>query len=46
MSLGSESFPATDPSGFALNVLSVLMMYGPAYLANTGAMLCGYWLPE
>ena len=46
MSLGSESFPATDPSGFALNVLSVLMMYGPAYLANTGAMLCGYWLPK
>ncbi|SVC56762.1 uncharacterized protein METZ01_LOCUS309616, partial [marine metagenome] len=29
-------FPAPDPAAFALNILSVLMMYGPFYLANTG----------
>ena len=39
-------FPAPDLSGFALNILSVLMMYGPFYLANTGAMLFGKWIPD
>ena len=33
--------------GFSpLDVLSVLMIFGPAYLANTGAMLFGKWIPE
>ena len=39
-------FPATDFAGFALNILTVLMMYGPFYLANTGAMLFGKWIPD
>ena len=42
----SAAFPAPDASGFILNILAVLMMYGPAYLANTGAMLFGKWIPE
>ena len=32
--------------GFLLNVITVLMMYGPFYLANTGAMLFGKLNPE
>ena len=41
----SESF--NDSSwGFALNIVTVLLMYGPFYLANTGAMLFGKWIPE
>ncbi len=32
--------------GFLLNIITVLMMYGPFYLANTGAMLFGKWIPE
>jgi hypothetical protein len=39
-------FPPSDPAISALNILSVLMMYGPFYLANTGAMLFGKWIPE
>ena len=39
-------FPAPDLAAFALNILSVLMMYGPFYLANTGAMLFGKWIPD
>jgi len=42
----SPLFPAPDPSAFVLNILSVLMMYGPFYLANTGAMLFGKWIPD
>ena len=42
----SPAFPAPDPAAFALNILSVLMMYGPFYLANTGAMLFGKWIPD
>ena len=38
----SPLFPTPDPSAFALNILSVLMMYGPFYLANTGAMPVSY----
>jgi CDP-2,3-bis-(O-geranylgeranyl)-sn-glycerol synthase len=38
----SSAFPAA----FALNIFSVLMMYGPFYLANTGAMLFGKWIPD
>ena len=41
----SESF--NDSSwGFALNIVTVLLMYGPFYLANTGAMLFGKWIPD
>ena len=29
----SPLFPAPDPSAFVLNILSVLMMYGPFYLS-------------
>ena len=39
-------FPAPDSADFALNILTVLMMYGPFYLANTGAMLFGKWIPD
>ena len=42
----SPLFPAPGPSGFVLNIFSVLMMYGPFYLANTGAMLFGKWIPD
>ncbi len=39
-------FPAPDSVDFALNIITVLMMYGPFYLANTGAMLFGKWIPD
>tara|TARA_B100001113_G_scaffold338283_1_gene320303 strand:+ start:3574 stop:4365 length:792 start_codon:yes stop_codon:yes gene_type:complete len=39
-------FPAEDLNGMALNVVSVIILYGPAYLANTGAMLFGKWIPD
>jgi len=39
-------FESSEPLGFFLNVLTVLMIYGPVYLANTGAMLFGKWLPD
>ena len=42
----SPLFPAPDSADFALNILTVLMMYGPFYLANTGAMLFGKWIPD
>ena len=31
---------------FLINVITVLILYGPAYLANTGAMLFGKWIPD
>ena len=40
------SFPSSGGVEFALNILTVLIVYGPAYLANTGAMLCGKWVPD
>jgi len=42
----SPLFPAPDSVDFALNIITVLMMYGPFYLANTGAMLFGKWIPD
>ena len=39
-------FPAEDLNGMVLNVVSVIILYGPAYLANTGAMLFGKWVPD
>ena len=39
-------FPAEDLNGMALNVVSVIILIGPAYLANTGAMLFGKWVPD
>ncbi|MGY8692116.1 MAG: CDP-archaeol synthase [Candidatus Poseidoniales archaeon] len=31
---------------FLLDIVTILLLYGPAYLANTGAMLFGKWIPE
>ena len=31
---------------FLVNVITVLILYGAAYLANTGAMLFGKWIPD
>ncbi|MEC9001056.1 MAG: hypothetical protein VX779_00700, partial [Candidatus Thermoplasmatota archaeon] len=42
----SSLFPASDFTDLVLNILTVLMMYGPFYLANTGAMLFGKWIPD
>ena len=33
-------------ASFALDIATVLIIASPAYLANTGAMLFGKWLPE
>ena len=44
--LSALAFPNAGPAEFGLNVLTVLIIYGPAYLANTGAMLFGKWLPD
>jgi len=44
--MSAISFPVSGASDFALNLLTVLLIFGPAYLANTGAMLFGKWLPE
>ena len=41
----AESFSDTS-LGFTLNIVTVLVMYGPFYLANTGAMLFGKWIPD
>jgi CDP-2,3-bis-(O-geranylgeranyl)-sn-glycerol synthase len=35
-----------EAAEFLLNVITVLILYGPAYLANTGAMLFGKWIPD
>ena len=39
-------YPAGNTGDFLLNVLTVLILVGPAYLANTGAMLFGKWIPD
>ena len=39
-------FQSNDFETFLINVICVLLMYGSAYLANTGAMLFGKWIPE
>ena len=39
-------YPAGNTGDFLLNVLTVLILVGPAYLANTGAMLFGKWMPD
>ena len=46
MEIYPEPFVADDLISFFVNVLCVLLMYGSAYLANTGAMLFGKWIPE
>jgi|GEM_PF-32211 len=33
-------------AGLPMDIATVLLIAGPAYLANTGAMLFGKWLPE
>jgi CDP-2,3-bis-(O-geranylgeranyl)-sn-glycerol synthase len=45
VSISPEPFQAGDLMSFFVNVLCVLLMYGSAYLANTGAMLFGKWIP-
>ena len=32
--------------GLLIDILTILILYGPAYLANTGAMLFGKWIPD
>ena len=44
--ISSEPFVTDGPISFFVNVLCVLLMYGSAYLANTGAMLFGKWIPN
>tara|TARA_B100000482_G_scaffold49575_1_gene33159 strand:+ start:347 stop:1024 length:678 start_codon:yes stop_codon:yes gene_type:complete len=44
--MGALAFPDATVGDFAVNVLTVLILYGPAYLANTGAMLFGKWIPD
>tara|TARA_Y100001970_G_scaffold69313_1_gene88410 strand:- start:19171 stop:19848 length:678 start_codon:yes stop_codon:yes gene_type:complete len=39
-------FDTSQSTDLLLNIITVLMLYGPAYLANTGAMLFGKWLPD
>ncbi|MCH1524609.1 MAG: CDP-archaeol synthase, partial [Candidatus Thalassarchaeaceae archaeon] len=46
MDISSEPFITDGPVSFFVNVLCVLLMYGSAYLANTGAMLFGKWIPN
>ena len=45
-SMAALAFPDANVGDFAVNVLTVLILYGPAYLANTGAMLFGKWIPD
>ena len=45
VAISPEPFQTDDPMSFFVNVLCVLLMYGSAYLANTGAMLFGKWIP-
>ena len=45
-SMGALAFPDATVGDFAVNLLTVLILYGPAYLANTGAMLFGKWIPD
>ena len=45
-SMAALAFPDSTARDFAVNVLTVLVLYGPAYLANTGAMLFGKWIPD
>ncbi len=47
MDVAVEPFSQSpDQISFFVNVLCVLLMYGSAYLANTGAMLFGKWIPD
>ncbi len=39
----AETFPM---SSLGWNVLAVLILYGPAYLANTGAVIFGKYIPK
>ena len=46
MNASPSPFQSNDFETFLINVICVLLMYGSAYLANTGAMLFGKWIPE
>ena len=41
-----QLFPSDSISEVLLNIASVIILFGPAYLANTGAMLFGKWIPD
>jgi len=40
------AFSNANAGDLVVNVVAVLILYGPAYLANTGAMLFGKWIPD
>jgi len=44
--ISSTPFETDGLGSFFVNVMCVLLMYGSAYLANTGAMLFGKWIPD
>ena len=44
--MASELLPSDSLMEVVLNVISVIILFGPAYLANTGAMLFGKWIPD
>ena len=44
--ISSSPFETDGIVSFFVNVLCVLLMYGSSYLANTGAMLFGKWIPD
>ncbi len=46
VNISDNPFQDGGLESFFVNVLCVLLMYGSAYLANTGAMLFGKWIPD
>ena len=44
--MAGELLPSDSIGAVLLNIASVIILFGPAYLANTGAMLFGKWIPE
>ena len=44
--MASELLPSESLMEVVLNIISVIILFGPAYLANTGAMLFGKWIPD
>ena len=44
--MAGELLPSDSIGAVLLNIASVIILFGPAYLANTGAMLFGKWIPD
>ncbi|MEC7198648.1 MAG: CDP-archaeol synthase [Candidatus Thermoplasmatota archaeon] len=44
--MAGELLPNDSIGAVLLNIASVIILFGPAYLANTGAMLFGKWIPD